>query len=30
MYVGQITAAKFQLDLFNSAPVIVTEQLSIN
>ena len=30
MYVGQITAAKCRLDLFNTAPVIVTGQLSIN
>ena len=30
MYVGQITAAKCRLDLFNSAPVTVTGQPSIN
>ena len=30
MYVGQITVAKCRLDLFNSAPVIVTGQLSFN
>ena len=30
MYVGQITAAKCWLDLFNTAPVIVTGQPSIN
>ena len=30
MYIGQITAVTGRLYLFNCAPVIVTEQLSIN